>query len=137
MKRLIYVAGFAVAMALIPAANAQNSTAAQPAAEKSPALKITHGPSVEYTSANSAIVAWSTNVSSGTVVKFGTDRNDLSRKAEAPWGALTHRVTLKNLKPDTTYYFQVDSPQGAGTGTQAQSQVLQFQTKAANTTAQK
>lgn len=137
MKRLIYVAGLALSMALIPAASAQDSSASQSAAEKTPALKITHGPSVEYTSANSAIVAWSTNVSSGTVVKFGTDRNDLSRKAEAPWGALTHRVTLKNLQPDTTYYFQVDSPQGAGTGTQAQSQIQQFQTKPANTTAQK
>ena len=128
MKRLIYVAGLALSMALIPAASAQESSASQPAAEKTPALKITHGPSVEYTSATSAIVAWSTNVSSGTVVKFGTDRNDLSRKAEAPWGALTHRITLKNLQPDTTYYFQVDSPQGAGTGTQAQSQIQQFQT---------
>ena len=102
-----------------------------------PILRITHGPTVEFTSANKAIVAWSTNVSSGTVVNYGTDQNNLSHKAEAPWGALTHRVTLKNLQPDTKYYFKVSSPHGVGTGTIAESELKDFQTKAATTSAQK
>jgi hypothetical protein len=105
-------------------------------ASKADALKITHGPTVEFIGTDRAIIAWSTNVSSGTVVTYGTDQKDLSKKAEAPWGALTHRVTLKNLQPNTIYFFKVDSPQGAGTGTTAESTILQFQTKPANTTAQ-
>ena len=102
-----------------------------------PILRITHGPTVEFTSANKAVIAWSTNVSSGTVVNYGTDQNNLSHKAEAPWGALTHRVTLKNLQPDTKYYFKVSSPHGAGTGTLAESELKEFQTKSATTSAQK
>jgi hypothetical protein len=100
-------------------------------------LKITHGPTVEFAGSDKAIIAWSTNVSSGTVVNYGTDQKELSKKAEAPWGALTHRVTLKNLQPNTLYFFKVDSPQGAGTGTTAESTILQFRTKSTSTTAEK
>jgi hypothetical protein len=104
---------------------------------KADALKITKGPTVEFTGSDRAVIAWSTNASSGTIVTYGTDQKELSKKAEAPWGALTHRVTLKNLQPNTIYFVKVDSPQGAGTGTTAESTILQFQTKAASTTAQK
>jgi hypothetical protein len=37
-------------------------------------------------------------------------------------------VVLKNLSPNTTYYYEVISGQGQGTGTTAQSQVGQFTT---------
>ena len=40
-----------------------------------------------------------------------------------------HRVHLKNLKPNTKYFFQVDSGQGEGTGTDAKSSVAEFTTK--------
>ncbi|HWR13638.1 MAG TPA: fibronectin type III domain-containing protein [Terriglobales bacterium] len=92
-------------------------------------VKITKGPTVESTSGDSAIVAWSTNVSASTVVKYGTDRNNLDKTAQAPWGGLTHRVTLKNLEPNKTYYYQVTSGQGAGTGTGALSAISQFNTQ--------
>jgi len=39
----------------------------------------------------------------------------MSKLAEAPWGAATyHRVELKNLQPGTTYYFQAETGQAAG-----------------------
>ncbi len=95
-------------------------------------VRITHGPTVEFAGPDRAIIAWSTNVSSGTVVRYGTDRNNLAQEAQAPWGSLTHRVTLKRLVPGTEYYFQVVSGEGAGTGTQAQSDVQHFETKAAS-----
>ena len=135
MRRLILAAAaLMLGMAITAPAQAPKIAAKSDAP---PILRITHGPTVEYITANTAIVAWSTNVSSGTVVNYGTDQQNLAHKAEAPWGALTHRVTLKNLQPNTTYYFKVSSPQGAGTGTLAESQIKEFQTKAANTTAQK
>ena len=74
-------------------------------------------------------MAWSTNVSSGTKVLYGTDRARLDQVAETPWGALTHRVTLKKLAPGTTYYYEVVSDQALGTGGKIESGVAQFTTK--------
>ena len=91
-------------------------------------LRITKGPVVEHTEAHEATIAWSTNASSATIVRFGTDPNHLNDRAEMPWGALTHRVTLKHLQPGTTYYFQVDSSQGEGSGSEAVSAVGTFAT---------
>ncbi len=92
--------------------------------------QITNGPTVESVTSNSAVIAWSTNAGGGSIVKYGTDQNNLNQTAQSPYekGGGTHRVTLKNLQPGTTYYYQVVSAQGQGTGTQAQSQVGQFTT---------
>jgi phosphodiesterase/alkaline phosphatase D-like protein len=92
-------------------------------------VRITSGPTVEHAGAEDAIVAWSTNVSSGTKVLFGTDRVRLDQVAETPWGALTHRVMLKKLAPGTTYYYEVVSDQALGTGGKIESGVEQFTTK--------
>lgn len=92
-------------------------------------LKITKGPVVESTSNNNAILAWSTNASSSTVVKYGTDPNDLHQTAQTPWGSLTHRVVIKNLEPGVKYYFQVASGQAQGTSTTAISEIGSFTTK--------
>src|SRR3954470_5574418 len=91
-------------------------------------VQITKGPVVEHTSADSAVIAWSTNESASTVVKYGTDQNNLDQTAQAPWGGLTHRVTIKNLEPGKTYYFQVQSGQAQG-GSSAMGQVGTFQTQ--------
>jgi hypothetical protein len=99
----------------------------QPAqvAEKGPAggeengkVKITSGPVLEEVTSNSATVAWSTNVKGSSRVTYGTDQNNLTQLGESPWGqgGLTHRVQLKNLQPNTTYYFRVETGQAAGTG---------------------
>ncbi len=92
-------------------------------------VQITQGPRVEATTADSATIAWSTNVSASTVLKYGTDPKNLSQTAEAPWGGLTHRVTIHSLQPNTTYYFDVESGQAQGTGTGAISGVSQFKTQ--------
>jgi phosphodiesterase/alkaline phosphatase D-like protein len=91
-------------------------------------LQITNGPTVEHADSNSAVVAWSTNTNASTLLKYGTDPNNLNQTAEAPWGGVTHRVTIHNLQPNTTYYFQVTSGQGQGTGTGATSSVSRFTT---------
>jgi hypothetical protein len=93
-------------------------------------LRITKGPVLEMIAANSAMVAWSTNVRSGSIVRYGTDANALNQSAEAPWGQGTHRVALTNLQPNTKYYFEVQSTQAQGTESQVQSQPSPFQTVA-------
>ena len=92
-------------------------------------LRITKGPKVENVTRDTATVAWSTNISSGTVLHYGTDRDKLDQKAEMPWGGFTHRVTAKGLKPGVTYYFQAESNQAQGTGASATSEIGSFTTK--------
>jgi phosphodiesterase/alkaline phosphatase D-like protein len=70
------------------------------------------------------------------VVKYGTSPNALNHTAEKPWGGskesngdYNHTVWVKNLKPNTTYYYMVETGQGKGTGTEAQSHPQEFRTK--------
>lgn len=92
-------------------------------------VEITKGPRVESVSSDTAVIAWSTNVNASTLVRYGIDQQKLTARAEQPWGGLTHRVTIPNLQPGTTYYFQAESNQGQGTGTRAVSDVKTFSTR--------
>lgn len=100
------------------------------------ALGIVHGPVVEKTAGNYAVIAWSTNSGGSSIVRYGTSPNSLGQMAESPYAkdsganGETHRVTLRNLQPNTTYYYQVDSGQGQGTGTEAKGTVQTFKTAA-------
>lgn len=93
-------------------------------------LRIINGPVVEYVSKDAAIVAWSTNVRASSVVRYGTDANNLNQTAQAPWGQETHRVRIANLKPNTPYFFVIESSQAEGTGTMAKSNPAPFVTVA-------
>ena len=115
--------------ALVSAAVAQNSPSPSDPA-------ITHGPVVEGTTDTTAVIAWTTNVNSGTLVKYGFDPAHLDSSAEMPWGGITHRVHIKGLKPATTYYFQALSPQAQDSGTTVESPVGSFTTQAALNTTQ-
>jgi phosphodiesterase/alkaline phosphatase D-like protein len=103
---------------------------------KPKAERITNGPVMKDTTRNSAEVAWSTDAPGSSVVKYGTSPNALNETAEEPWGGkresngdYNHTVWIKNLKPDTTYYYKVETGQGLGTGTEADSRTGQFRTK--------
>jgi len=94
-------------------------------------VEITQGPVVEHVTDTTAEIAWSTNVNSGTALHYGSDPSHLDQTVGMPWGGLTHRVIIKNLKPNTTYYFKAESGQGQGTGTLAETAQVSFQTKPA------
>lgn len=95
-------------------------------------VQITSGPIIESADDHSATIAWSTNTPSSSQIWYGTEMNNLTQVAEAPYGGGdTHRVQINNLKPGTTYYFQVESGQGRGATGEAESQgVLSFRTPA-------
>src|SRR5205823_1496974 len=106
-------------------------------AQTSP-LTITDGPRVEYVGHDKAEIAWTTSTGGSSVIRYGTNPNSLNQTAESPYSNsnaspagqhAVHRVTIKNLQPNTTYYFMVDSGQGQGTGTEAKSSIGQFTTK--------
>ena len=90
-------------------------------------LQITSGPVIESADDHSATIAWSTNRRGSSRVTYGTDPNNLTQLGEAPWGqgGLTHRVELKNLQPNTTYYFRVETGQAQGTGGEVESETVQ------------
>lgn len=116
------------------------ATIAQNASGSATPVKIVNGPNVEQTTDTTAVVAWTTDAPSSAVLKYGTDKNNLNQTAQSEWGGAannggnTHRVTIKDLKPSTTYYFAVQSGQAKGTGTQAASDVKTFVTTAQNAT---
>lgn len=93
-------------------------------------VQITQQPRVESDTGNAATIAWSTNVQAGSKVMYGTNPNQLTQTASAPWGGVTHRVYLKNLQPNTTYYYQAVSEHASGSGTAATSNVSEFRTSA-------
>jgi phosphodiesterase/alkaline phosphatase D-like protein len=97
---------------------------------KDKTVDITNGPVIEYLSDRQAVIAWSTDQKSSTVVKYGTDPSSLNLTAEAAWSAgnATHRVTLNNLQPNTKYWFQIQSAQTQGTNPAAHSPEYPFQT---------
>jgi hypothetical protein len=96
--------------------------------QPSPAVKIVQGPVVELITDSTAQIAWSTNVNAGTLLHYGTDPQKLDQTASMPWGGLTHRVVLKNLRASTTYYFVAESAQGQDTGTRAEAPRASFTT---------
>ena len=98
------------------------------------AVRIIDGPRVEGVGDTWATIAWTTNEGSSSTLHYGTDQgmretahggytHDTAERA-------THRVQLKNLRPNTTYYFMADSGQGYGTDTASRSSVESFRTKA-------
>jgi Purple acid Phosphatase, N-terminal domain len=88
------------------------------------------GPVVEWVGEKTAVIAWSTNVRSSTILRYGTSPNALNRQSDARYGGPTHRVHLNNLTPSTKYYYVLDDTKAQGTGTQTQSQVYEFETVA-------
>jgi hypothetical protein len=91
-------------------------------------VRITNGPVIEEADSNHARIAWTTNIQGSTRVQYGTDLGTMNKLAEAPWGqgGNTHRVDLKNLQPGTTYYFQVETGQAAGS--EVESDIFSFRT---------
>jgi phosphodiesterase/alkaline phosphatase D-like protein len=64
-------------------------------------------------------------------LKYGTDPNHLDQTEQTKWGELTHRVEIKNLQPNTQYYYQVFAAQGLNSpGQREQSKVDSFRTAA-------
>lgn len=107
------------------------------AQSKPQAERITNGPVLERTTGTMAQIAWSTDAPGSSIVKYGTSPNALTQTAEQPWGGTkepngdyNHRVRVKNLQPNTTYYFIVVTGQGLGTGTETQSRPQEFRTPA-------
>lgn len=69
------------------------------------AVSVTRDPSVDTTPTN-AVVRWSTDVPTGSRVRFGTAADRMDRRAEGTVDA-NHRVELRGLTPGTEYWYAV------------------------------
>jgi hypothetical protein len=116
-----------------PIAGGSFKTEGKPGAQ-SP-FRITSGPIFETVGKDTVVISWATTARSSSLVHYGANPGQLDQTAQAPWGQERHRVTVRGLKPDTHYYFQVESAQAEGSGLSAKSAVAPFRTVAEGQTA--
>jgi len=96
-----------------------------PITPEAPGVRIIEGPKIELAKEYLTIISWTTNKPGGSpvhyaVVHYGTDPHNLTETAKSPirlnpdHSSTVFRVRLDNLKPQTTYYYTVDSMQANG-----------------------
>lgn len=84
-------------------------------ANKSSSQGFVNGPTVDAKD-RSATIRWETDDKAATVVKYGTDKNNLDKEARHSGGARHHNVTLAQLKPGTKYYYEIRKMDGSVRG---------------------
>jgi hypothetical protein len=100
-------------------------------------VRITEGPAIESIKDNLAIIRWTSNNPGGAdehfgVVHYGTDPEHLTETAKSHvrlnqnHSNTVFRVRVDGLKPQTTYYYTVDSMQGNGRSDGVKSSVNHF-----------
>jgi hypothetical protein len=93
-----------------------------PTTPKAAQVRMIQGPKIELSKGHLTIINWTTNNPGGSpvhygIVHYGTDPNGLIETAKSPIRlnpdhlSTVFRVRLDNLKPQTTYYYTVDSMQ--------------------------
>jgi phosphodiesterase/alkaline phosphatase D-like protein len=110
-----------------------------PTTKKAAKVRITKGPEIERADPDFAIVRWTSNNPGGSpehngIVHYGTDPKNLSETAKSPvrlnpgHSHTVFRVRMEGLKPQTTYYYTVDSVESNGKGDGVKSPVKHFTT---------
>jgi phosphodiesterase/alkaline phosphatase D-like protein len=108
-----------------------------PPAKRAASVRIIEGPALESVKDNEAIIRWTSNNPGGTdehfgVVHYGTDPKHLSETAKSHirlnqnHSYTVFRVSVDGLKPQTTYYYTVDSMQGNGKTDGVKSKLAHF-----------
>jgi len=91
-------------------------------------VSITQGPTIQYADDEFAVITWSTDQAFASRVFYGKDASSLNQIAEDGKSlSLRHQVDLRNLQPNTTYYFRIDTGQGTAAAASADA-VNGFQT---------
>jgi hypothetical protein len=110
-----------------------------PTTPKSSSVKIIQGPEIALSTWFTAI-RWTTNNPGGSpvhygIVHYGTSPKNLNQTAQNPirlnpsHSETVFRVLLYNLKPRTTYYYEVESMESNGKSDGVTSAVQNFTTQ--------
>jgi hypothetical protein len=75
-------------------------------------VDIVSGPDVQNLTGSSATLNWTTNKNAASRVRYGTDAEDPAQHAYEPGGSTQHSVQLTNLKPNTTYHYEIETRGG-------------------------
>jgi hypothetical protein len=111
MKKLLAI--IVTAFALTTWSMAQSAQTQSTDSDKSQAF--VSGPTVDAKE-RSATIRWETDDKAATIVKYGTDKNNLDKEARHSGGARHHNVTLAQLQPGTKYYYEIRKMDGSVRG---------------------
>jgi Purple acid Phosphatase, N-terminal domain len=118
-----------------------------PSTKKAASVRIISGPEMERADPDFAIIRWTSNNPGGSpehygVVHYGTDPKHLDQTAKSPirlnanHPQTVFRVRMEAIKPQTTYYYTVDSIESNGRSDGVKSPVMKFTTPKTNESAQ-
>lgn len=110
-----------------------------PTTKKAASVRIINGPEIERADSYFTIIRWTSNNPGGSpvhygIVRYGTDPKNLSQTAKNPirlnpgHPTTVFRVRIEGLKPQTTYYYTVDSMEANGKRAGLKSTVKKFTT---------
>jgi phosphodiesterase/alkaline phosphatase D-like protein len=138
-RRLLLLAVTTTASVVLTQAQIEAQIQAQilPPAKRAASVPIIQGPSLESVRDNEAIITWTSNNPGGTdehfgVVHYGTDPEHLTQTAKSHirlnqnHSYTVFRVRVDGLKPQTTYYYTVDSMQATGQSDGVKSKLAHF-----------
>ena len=128
-KRLVVLfSTFLLASSSISFANQDQSNNAPPQAPAR--VNVTQGPMIQYADDEFAVVTWTTDQAFASRIFYGKDASNLNQISEDGQSlSLRHQVDLRNLQPNTTYYFRIDTGKGPATAA-SKDDVNGFQTTA-------
>jgi hypothetical protein len=129
----------ALVILVIAVLSGRLSAQVSPTTPEAAQVRITEGPRIELAKEYLTIISWTTNNPGGSpvhygVVRYGTDPHNLIQTAKSPvrlnpdHSSTVFRVRLDNLKPQTAYYYTVDSMQANGKSDGGKSSVNHFTT---------
>jgi Purple acid Phosphatase, N-terminal domain len=118
-----------------------------PNAKRAASVRIIKGPEMERVDPDSAIISWTSNNPGGSpehyaVAHYGTDPKRLDQTAKShirlnqQHTETVFRVLMLGLKPQTTYYYTVDSVNADGSSDGVKSPVRKFTTPKTSESAQ-
>ncbi len=129
----------ALVILAIPVLSGSLSGQESPTTPKAVQVRIIQEPKIELSKEHLTIINWTTNNPGGSpvhygIVHYGTDPNRLIETAKSPirlnpdHSSTVFRVRLDSLKPQTTYYYTVDSMEATGKSDGVKSSVNHFTT---------
>ena len=109
MKRLFLPAFLLLGLTF---AVGQASQASDNQASATDTTEVAAPPVVDQITDHSVELRWTTAHAAATRVSYGTNQNDLSLHGSRNGNAREHELILSNLQPRTTYYYEVEHPNG-------------------------